>query len=380
MAYRLRTWTKRFFILSNWVAAVIFLLACGAAYCNPYRFWLIALLGVGFLFITVIMLGFFVFWLLVRSRWAWLSLATLLIGWFQIHSLFGIHAFTQFQQQKQAGTFRVLTWNVSRWDEMNKQAKGGTSYRLKMFDFIKSQDADILCIQEFFESCKPELFDENIPYITRVLGYPYHYVAIDHVTWNGIYKHGIALFSRYPIVDTFRLRYPPGSDPLRATESLIRATINVNGKKINVFTTHLQSFLFTGNDYRNLRTIKQADDKDSVLKAGKGIVKKFRTSYKYRSIQADIVREKLDSSHYPEIICGDFNDVPNSYTYFTIKGNRQDAFIESGFGLGRTYVFISPTLRIDYILADPAFQVMQCKKAKLPYSDHFPVIADFQLP
>lgn len=379
MAYRFRTWTKRFFVFANITAAIIFLLACMAAYCNPSRYWPIALLGVGFLFITLIILAFFVFWLLFRSRWFLLSLVVILIGWFHIRSLFGMHAFTQFQQQKKPGTFRVLTWNVSRWDEMNKQAKGGTSDRLNMLNFIGSQDADILCIQEFFESCKPELFDKNIPYITRVLGYPYHYFAIDHITWNGIYEHGIALFSRYPIVDSFRLRYPRG-DSVRATESLIRATIDMNGRKINVFTTHLQSFLFTGNDYRGLRTIKQAEDKDSVLLAGRGIVKKFRYSYKHRSNQADIVRGQLDKSNYPEIICGDFNDVPNSYTYFTVKGNRQDAFVEKGFGLGRTFVFISPTLRIDYILANPRFQVVQCKKAKLPYSDHFPVIADFNMP
>lgn len=379
MAYHFRTWTKRFFIFLNIMTAIIFLLACGAAYCNPSRFWLIALLGVGFIFITVAMLGFLIFWLLLRSRWIFLPIAMIGIGWSQIHSLFAMHLFTRFEQKKEAGNFRVLTWNVARWDEMNKRAKGGTSNRLNMFKFIKSQNADILCIQEFFESCDTTLFDKNIPYITKELGYPYHYFAIDHVTWRGIYEHGIAIFSRYPIVDTFRLRFP-GPDSLRATESLIRTTIDMNGKKINVFTTHLQSFLFTGNDYRKLKTIKQADDKDSVLMAGKGIIRKFRYSYQYRNIQADIVRAKLDSSNYPEIICGDFNDVPNSYTYFTIKGDRQDAFVQKGFGLGRTYVFISPTLRIDYVLADPSLQVMQYKKVKLPYSDHFPVIADFQLP
>ena len=379
MAYRFRTLTKRFFVIATITAAGIFLLACLAAYCNPYRYWLIALMGVGFIFITAVMLGFLIFWILLRSRWALLPLVMLLIGWFQIRPLFSFHAFTQFSQQKEPGCFRVLTWNVSRWDEMNKQAKGGTSDRLKMFDFIKNQDADILCIQEFFESCKPELFDKNVPYITQVLGYPYHYFVADHFTPKGAYEHGIALFSRYPITDSFRLRYP-GSETAHANESLIRATIDMNGKKINVFTTHLQSFLFTGNDYRGLRTIKKAGDKDSVLLAGKGIVKKFRNSYQYRSIQADIVREKLDSSRFPEIMCGDFNDVPNSYTYFTIKGDRQDAYVEKGFGLGRTYVFISPTLRIDYILADAGLQVTQCKKVKLPYSDHFPVIADFRLP
>ncbi|MBS1935054.1 MAG: endonuclease/exonuclease/phosphatase family protein, partial [Bacteroidetes bacterium] len=158
----------------------------------------------------------------------------------------------------------------------------------------------------------------------------------------------------------------------------IAADINVNGDTIRVFTTHLQSVLFRSKDFRDLETIKNVDD--SVLQASKSIVKKLRHAYSLRSGQADLVRGQLDKSPYPSIICGDFNDVPNSYTYFHIRGNKQDAFIKKGLGIGRTYVNLSPTLRIDYILADPEFSVLQCKRFNLPYSDHHPVVADLQLP
>ena len=373
------TLTKRFFILSNITAVILFLVACLSAYCNPVTYWYVALLGVGFVFLTVILLGFLVFWLLFRSRWALLSTGALLVGWSQIHALFAFHPLAVYHFQKPANAIRILTWNVSRWDEMNKGAKGGTSYRKKMFDFISRQNADVLCVQEFFESRRPDLFDLNIPYITRQLRFPYYFFSRDHVAQKGSYEHGVAVFSRYPITDTFRLRYP-GADSVRANESLIRATIDVNGKKINVFTTHLQSFLFSGSDYRGISNIRKADDTDSVVTASRGIIAKFRKSYSLRSRQADMVQQELAKSAYPEIICGDFNDVPNSYTYFTIKGNRQDAFVEKSFGLGRTFVFISPTLRIDYILANNYFKVLQYKKTKLPYSDHFPLIADLEMP
>ncbi|MEJ7767093.1 MAG: endonuclease/exonuclease/phosphatase family protein [Chitinophagaceae bacterium] len=379
MALQFRKLTKRFFILLNIITVFIFLVACLAAYCNPFTYWWVALLGVGFIFITFAVFAFFIFWLLFRSRWAFFSLAALLAGWFQIHALFGFNLFASFEKNKPADSFRVLTWNVSRWDEMNKQSKSGVSNRMKMFEFIKKQDADIICVQEFFESRRTDLFDVNIPYITEQLHYPYYYFARDHVPVNGVYEHGVALFSRYPITDTFRLRYP-GPDSLKGKESLIRATIDINGKKINVFTTHLQSFLFSGSEYRGLKNIKKAEDKDSILRASKGIMSKFRRSYALRSLQADLVKEELNKSIYPEIICGDFNDVPNSYTYFTIRGERQDAFISKNFGLGRTFIFISPTLRIDYILANKHFEILQYKKTKLPYSDHFPLIADFKLP
>ena len=96
-------------------------------------------------------------------------------------------------------------------------------------------------------------------------------------------------------------------------------------------------------------------------------------------VKTSFVRDELDHSPYPSVLCGDFNDVPNSYTYFQIRGNRQDAFLKRGGGIGRTYASISPTLRIDYIFADPRFSVVQCKKVEVSYSDHYPVIADLVL-
>ena len=114
--------------------------------------------------------------------------------------------------------------------------------------------------------------------------------------------------------------------------------------------------------------------------ASRSIAKKLSYAFRLRGNQAEQVRAELDKSPYRAAICGDFNDVPNSYTYFTIRGAWNDAFISKGFGIGRTYVHISPTLRIDYILADQRLPILQCRKFPLPYSDHNPVIADLQLP
>ena len=116
-----------------------------------------------------------------------------------------------------------------------------------------------------------------------------------------------------------------------------------------------------------------------MLEASKSVVLKLAQGYKFRGQQVDIVRKQLDASPYPVIVCGDFNDVPNSYTYFKMKGNRQDAFIVAGKGIGRTYRNISPTLRIDYIMPDKNFEVLQYIKHIVPYSEHYPVIADLVL-
>ena len=116
-----------------------------------------------------------------------------------------------------------------------------------------------------------------------------------------------------------------------------------------------------------------------MLEASKSLVKKLRIGYMFRGDQADEVRKHADNSPYPEIICGDFNDVPNSYTYFKVRGDREDVFVKKGLGIGRTFRNISPTLRIDYIFADKQFEVVQFKRFVLPYSDHFPLITDLRL-
>jgi endonuclease/exonuclease/phosphatase family metal-dependent hydrolase len=114
------------------------------------------------------------------------------------------------------------------------------------------------------------------------------------------------------------------------------------------------------------------------LHDSKTLISKLRKGYKYRYSQAQIVRGQIEQSPYPVILTGDFNDVPNSNTYFTISKNMQDAFLKKGSFIGRTFRFISPTLRIDYILADKSFEVNQVRVIHVPYSDHYPVEADLQ--
>jgi endonuclease/exonuclease/phosphatase family metal-dependent hydrolase len=373
----LRKFTKRVIIISNIIVVILFLLACANSFLHPLKWWPISILGLIFPILLLLVFLFFIFWAISKKKWAFLPLTAMIIGWTNIHTFLGFNIGSSFNMEKKEGTLRVLTWNVRRWDEFSGLKKETSFHRAKMMEFIAQQNADVLCFQEFFESHNPKEFAENIPYIQNQLHFPYYYFSQDYRRYDGMYETGVIIFSKYPLISTFKMKYG-GKDTVRATESLIAADINVNGYTIRIFTTHLQSVLFRSKDFRDIEIIKNVDD--SVLQASRSIAKKLRRAYSLRSGQADQVREQLNQSPYPAIICGDFNDVPNSYTYFHIRGDKQDAFIKKGFGIGRTYVNLSPTLRIDYILADPKFPVLQCKRVKLPYSDHHPVVADLQLP
>jgi endonuclease/exonuclease/phosphatase family metal-dependent hydrolase len=374
-----RKFTRSLFIILNAVAVILFLLACANAFLKPVKWWPISLLGLIFPLLLLIVSGFFLFWLFVPSRrpWALLSFITLIIGWKNIHALLAFHPGAHFSDIKGSPrSIRVLTWNVRSWDEFITRKPGASGHRSKMMEFIQSKQADVLCFQEFYESHNPKEMEDNISYIRQELHFPYYFFSRDYRRDDGMYEAGVVIFSRYPITDSLITNYGR-PDGVKATESLIGADINVDGDTMRIYTTHLQSVLFRGKDFHDLQIIRNVND--SILTASMSIAKKLRYAFRLRAEQAVKVREQLDSSPYPAVICGDFNDVPNSYTYFTIRGPWRDAFIEKGFGIGRTYAYISPTLRIDYILADPRIDVLQCARFSLPYSDHHPVVADLQL-
>jgi endonuclease/exonuclease/phosphatase family metal-dependent hydrolase len=367
--------TKRFFIVVNIIIACLFLLACTNSFLAPKNFWFIALLGLVFPAILILMIGFLVFWTLVRSKWAFLSLGLLILGWFQINAFYAFNLSHKFVDQKQEGAIRVISWNVHYLDQMYRPDQQEQSQRDPIINFLKQQGADVICLQEFFESDKPQ-YAANIEFMKKELKTPYHYFVDDYRQSRKLYEVGPVIFSRFPILETGRHEYVHNS--LKAVESLISADLLVNGDTIRVYTTHLQSVLFRKKELRDLEKIKNVED--SLLFASRSIIIKLKQAYAFRGGQAELVRKELDACDHPLLICGDFNDVPNSYTYFHIKGPLQDAFLRRGFGIGRTFTSLSPTLRIDYMLASMDFRVLQCKKVELPYSDHYPVIADVFLP
>ena len=369
----LRKFAIRFFILLNIITGILFLLTCCNAFLHPDKWWFISLLAFFFPLFLILLLVFLLIWLFVRKRYVFISLLCLLIGWKNIHAFFGFSLATHDFSRKDSSSLRVLTWNVRSWDEFTTKKLDASGHRLPMLKLVGTQHADVLCFQEFFEPA--DTTKSNIRYIQRELQFPYYYFSRDFRFRINKYEMGTIIFSKYPIIQTYQTRF--NADTNIKTESLIAADIEVNQKIIRIYTTHLQSVLFKAKDFRNVEIIRNAED--SMLQASRSLAKKLKGALGLRGYQADTVRRQLDACTSPYIICGDFNDVPNSYTYFHIRGNLQDAFIAKSFGIGRSYIHISPTLRIDYILPSMDFKVIQAMKITSPYSDHHAVITDLQL-
>ena len=375
MPKAVRKITKRVFIIINIALVILFLLACMNGFLDPAQWWFIAVLALVFPILLGLLILFSIFWIFFRSRWVFLSLAAILLGFFTIRAVIGFNIGSDFNSQKPENSLRVLDWNIHSWDEMFKRHKTNNPNRLKMLDYIRRQNADIICLQEFFESKDEHLYDRTLK-VMEEMGYPYYYFANDYSRFKNLYESGSAIFSRYPIVNKNRVRYRKPDSSLM-DESLIFADINTPSGIIRVFTTHLQSNNFGKKEYDDLRIIKSADD--SLIGATQSIIKKLRRSYSLRSGQVEQAYKTIKESPHPVIFSGDLNDVPGSYTYFRLKDNRKDVFVAAGSGLGRTFRFISPTLRIDYIFVDERFKVLQTKTESILYSDHFPIVTDLRL-
>ena len=338
---------------------------------NTGENWFAAVPGIIFPILFFVLLAFIILWIILKSKFLWVCVIAAILGFQQIAAVFSFHFPSEFSSAKQPNTLRVMQWNVMEFDqpdEENMIENGFHSLRPQMMDVIQDQNADVLCLEEFYESNDTAISHSNISLISA-MGFPYHYfVALEKD--NISYKTGIAIFSRYPITDTARFDFNRN----KRGQHLIYTDIKVKDKTFRIFATHLIAINFA--DWDNQR--EENDESASYSR----LFKKLLRGYSFRYHQSLFVGRKIAESPYPAVICGDFNDIPNSSTYFNIKGNLQDPFLKKGFWTGRTtrknFGIISPTLRIDYILASKKFKVSQFQIIHVPYSDHYPIKTDLQ--
>ena len=355
---------KTVLISINAIIAVLFLIACLSPYINPAHWWMNGFTGLIVPYLVLVLIFFIIFWLFAKPVLVWIPLLTLAIGWQQLIVVFAWHPGAGFTKRRHDNILRIVDWNVQSFNGLSKNIEIKKLIPNELAESAMKLHPDVICMQEF----NTGIISDNISLFKRQ--YPYHYFSRDYQRTNGGYQSGCIIFSKYPILDSGKIKYP-------VAESLIYADILKGPDTIRIYTTHLQSFKFKKEDYTDMEKIKDQDDESLI--ASKSILRKMKLAFSRRGIQANMVRDEIDKSPYPTVICGDFNDVPNSYTYFTIKGGWQDAFLQKGFAIGRSFIALAPTLRIDYILPDRRFEVKQFDMIDEDLSDHIMLVADILL-
>ncbi|MES2776345.1 MAG: endonuclease/exonuclease/phosphatase family protein [Bacteroidota bacterium] len=369
MAFSFRKFSKRFFIVANVVLIIFFLVGGTLPFLGNSNWPWLGFLGLAFPYLLVFVVGFLIFWLIAKPRIAVLPLMAILLCWKQVAVTFRMSK-AGFNYHKADSSLRVMTWNVKIFEGLVKGARASGEAKTEILSFIKAAEPDVLCLQEFSQYDSSGKDNDHIKRMTEA-GYPYHFFSPDYERRSVKYHSGSVIFSKLPLLAPQRIQFTSNR------ESVAYADVIKGTDTFRIFTTHLQSFKFNKADYRNLEDIKNSGD--LATEQSKNLVSKMKHAFELRAMQAQQIRPLLDSCPYPEIVCGDFNDVPNSYIYWHLRGSRRDAFMEKGKGLGRTFISLAPTLRIDYIMCDNRIKVEQFVVAEKRFSDHLPLIADMRM-
>ncbi len=131
-----RSFTKRIFIGISILLVVVFLLACCNIWLNPQEWWWVAVLGLGFPFILLAVICCLLFWLIFKSRWAILPFVALLLGYSNIRALIGVHFSASFNKEKAPNSLRILSWNVSWFDNQRNLIRNQVVRRKGEIEYI----------------------------------------------------------------------------------------------------------------------------------------------------------------------------------------------------------------------------------------------------
>lgn len=363
------------FFIANIFCILIALMGTLAPYADPVKWWPIAIAGLIFPAFVVLLVLFTVSWLFIKPKRSLYSVVALLIAIPAVYTSFGMHIFSSFKEPKEKEAIRVLSWNVGLMNYTQTDTMLAIKNNITIFNKIKATDADVVCLQEFFSEIVPGHHYNIMDSFARKLGYPYYYFSRDVAKVDGNFFSGSIVFSRYKIVDSSKSVFP--LQGLYAG-SILRTGIAVNNDTIDVFTSRLQLMKFQGNEYREVHNIKTVSG--NTVSDTKSMIGKLRYGYYFLSQQADFIKKVMDSSSRAMFFAGDLNNIPLSYTYGKVKGNLNDAWASKGKGFGRTFQYISPTLRVDHLFYDNHFKLLQVKRLmENGETDHHGIIADLRI-
>ena len=250
------------------------------------------------------------------------------------------------QQNTQSG-LKIASYNVAMF---GRETSGFMAQDI--LAEMRRQKVDVLCLQEYNEVSGDKKNSESYK---------------DYFPYMQVGRDDMVIFSRYPITANKTILFE------ETNNSAMWADINVKGKEFRIFNVHLETTGINRTLHKAAKIMAERREVDSnrLINA---IVGNYMTGMMFRSGQAITIANEERSSDKPIILCGDFNDVPYSFVYNTVKGNMVDGFKECGAGWMYTYRGMkNKPVRIDYIFHDESIKGLSYYKTELTYSDHFPV-------
>ncbi len=325
---------------------------------NPAKVWVLSIFGI--LFVPLMILNVILLvWAIIRKSKSFLIPLSILLP-----SFFFIGRYVQFNSDETVGpvagdTLKMVSWNVGRFAMHNENIAGRRECIDSVFRFIRKQDADIICLQEFHVSDASRV---KAYLAEKMKGYKAEYYLF---TESGGHCGNLTL-SRIPVLGKGKIKFDESANLAIYTD------YEIGDRSFRVYNCHFESYnvSFTG-------LIRAVARQDSVVMAQTGT--KVKRSITRRPKQVDKVFTDIENCPVEAFVCGDFNDNPMSYTYYRMTRDRNDAFVEAGNGFGATYSLLWPMLRIDYVLYPESCRAILHEIPRVEYSDHYPVITEIEI-
>ncbi|MBE0646833.1 MAG: endonuclease/exonuclease/phosphatase family protein [Bacteroidales bacterium] len=349
-------------LIFNLLAVISILCSYGSRYIDPRDAWMIALFGLLYPYILIVNICFFVLWLFIRLRYAWISLISILIGWPQLNAMITLPSDNPVLLPGQ--NINLTTWNVHGFaGQMNVRG----DVRAEIIEYLTEENPDVLCMQEvrIYEAD----FNPVLHRMSRAWGLPYLYAKDYYNQDEESGFNGVVTYSRYPIISAGYLGHQSKKCFGLYTD------IGFEHDTVRIFNVHLASVRLGQNDVNFYYQLKKTKTENMNFKAGIfSILRKLKIAFITRAKETDILLEAIRQSPYPILVCGDMNDSPFSYTYRELTLSLTDSYRVAGEGFfGSTYDGAMPNYRIDFILYDNHFKAFSYNKSDVTFSDHYPV-------
>jgi vancomycin resistance protein VanJ len=311
------------------------------------RWWLSAALlylpRIGF----ALPLPFIVLLLLVSRRY-WLLLGQVAALLLLLFPLMGLQLPGAPSPTPGALHLRVMTYNVAT-------APHGPE---PILEELRGTDADVILLQET-DPAQYAAFRSGLP------GYEVH--------TSGQFL----LASRFPVVETIQ---PPQLEHLGKARSprFVYYHLTTPAGPLTIFDVHPISPREALAELRG-EGIKNEVESGRLLRGTAS--GKVMENTELRLKQLEMIADIAHRSAAPVLIAGDTNMPSLSWAMAHLFGNYRDGFSEAGSGFGYTFPAPRhPWMRIDRVLADPRFRVVGFRVVQSRASDHYPVVADLELP
>ncbi len=362
MLYKL---IRKFFFLLNLLLALYSLLIFQLSYSADIKHWL----G-GFLMLTVPVIFvvnlFFVFSYLSVKSWRFLlSLIILVVGYPLMERSFKL-ADKNNADIDNENAFSVATYNLMYCDYFNYKSGIDKANALGIAKVMDTLSTDVKCFQEFYNIKEAGPFGNILKLKEEYPFYTYMNSTGSNPNESG--GLGLAVFSKYKIINKEEIAWKPNNN------GVLRTDLLVHGDTISIFNIQLKSMGIRVSKLIAAPEEKRAEETKNILSL-------LKSGFQTRSLQVDKLIEMLEECPYPTIVCGDINELPYGYAYGKLLEKRRNAFQEKGKGFGFTYHKILDFLRIDNIFYDAEkFELKHFETLdNVDFSDHYPLTATFEL-